>query len=57
MLWGEHDEFAPVAGAHRFQRELPDAELVVVEDAGHFVFEEAPERCAEAVTAFLAARL
>jgi haloalkane dehalogenase len=57
VLWGEHDEFAPVAGAHRFQRELPDVELVVLEDAGHFVFEDAPERCAEAVTAFLAARL
>lgn len=57
VLWGEHDEFAPVAGAHRFQRELPDVELVVLEDAGHFVFEEAPARCADAVTAFLAARL
>ncbi len=57
LLWGEQDEFAPVAGAHRFQRELPDAELVVIEDAGHFVWEDAPERCAAAVTAFLAARL
>jgi haloalkane dehalogenase len=57
LLWGERDEFAPVAGAHRFQRELPDTELVVLEDAGHFVWEDEPERCAAAVTAFLAARL
>ena len=54
LLWGENDEFAPVAGANRFERELPDTELVVVEGAGHFVFEDAPERCAEAVTSFLA---
>jgi haloalkane dehalogenase len=53
MFWGEDDRFAPVSGARRFERELPDTELVVVEGAGHFVFEDAPERAAEAVAAFL----
>jgi haloalkane dehalogenase len=53
LVWGERDDFAPVAGAHRFQRELPDTELVVVDGAGHFVWDEAPQRCAEALTAFL----
>jgi haloalkane dehalogenase len=57
LIWGASDPFAPVAGAHRFARELSDTELVVIEDAGHFVWEDAPVRCAEAVTAFLAARL
>jgi haloalkane dehalogenase len=57
LLWGEGDEFAPVRSAHRFERELADTELVVVEGAGHFVWEDAPEACADAVTAFLAARL
>ena len=57
LVWGENDEFAPLAGAHRFERELPDAELVVVEGTGHFVWEEAPERCARAVTSFLRDRL
>ena len=46
LLWGESDEFAPLAAAHRFQRELPDTELVVLEGAGHFVWDEQPERCA-----------
>jgi haloalkane dehalogenase len=54
LLWGANDAFAPVAGAHRFERDLPDTELVVIEDAGHFVFEDASERCAEAVTGFMA---
>ncbi len=53
LVWGEEDEFAPVAGAHRFERELPDTELVVVEGARHFVWEDAPEECAEALTGFL----
>jgi haloalkane dehalogenase len=53
LIWGRGDEFAPVAGAHRFERELADTELLVVEDAGHFVWDEAPERCSEALVAFL----
>jgi haloalkane dehalogenase len=53
LVWGETDEFAPLAGAHRFERELRDTQLVVVEGAGHFVWDEQPRRCAEALTAFL----
>ena len=32
-LWGEDDPFAPVAGAYRFQKEIPGAEVVAVEGA------------------------
>lgn len=53
IVWGEDDPFAPVTGAQRFDRELPDSELVVIEGAGHFVWEDAPERTREAVTQFL----
>ncbi len=52
-LWGENDEFAPVAGAYRFRKEIPNARVEVVEGAGHFLFADEPERCAEAVIAFL----
>ena len=54
LVWGEEDPFAPVAGAHRFEGELPGAELVLLEGAGHFVWEDEPARAAEAVSAFLA---
>ena len=54
ILWGEDDEFAPVGGAYRFNKQIPDSELVIVEGAGHFVYEDDPERCAREVTAFLA---
>lgn len=53
VLWGAGDRFAPVAAAERFHRELPDSELVVLDDAAHFVYEEVPERTAEEVIAFL----
>ncbi len=53
LVWGEEDEFAPVAGAHRFERELPDTDLVVVKGARHFVWEDAPEECGAALAGFL----
>jgi haloalkane dehalogenase len=54
ILWGETDRFAPLAGARRFEREIPRARLVVIEGAGHFVYDEQPERCAREVRDFLA---
>jgi haloalkane dehalogenase len=54
LLWGANDHFAPVSGAKRFERELPHTELVVAEGASHFVFEDAPDLAADAVTRFLA---
>ena len=53
ILWGEHDDYAPVAGAHRFAREIPHAELVVLEDAGHFLMEDDPERVGAEIGKFL----
>jgi haloalkane dehalogenase len=53
ILWGEDDPFAPVAGAHRFDKELPDTELVVIGGAKHFVFDDEPEACSAAVRSFL----
>ena len=53
LLWGENDAFAPVTGAHRFKKEIPHAELVVLEDVGHFVTEDAPQRVAAELRRFL----
>ncbi len=54
LLWGAEDQFAPVSGAHRLHEEIPGSELEIIDGAGHFVFETAPKRCNEAITAFLA---
>jgi haloalkane dehalogenase len=53
LLWGAEDPFAPLAGAKRFEREIPEAELVAIEDAGHFVYDEEPERTTREVVDFL----
>lgn len=54
ILWGADDQFAPVAGAERLQREIPRSRLVALEGVGHFVFDEAPERSVREVASFLA---
>ncbi len=53
ILWGEHDDYAPVAAAHRLKRDLPHADLDVLDDAGHFLQEDAPERVAREIAGFL----
>jgi haloalkane dehalogenase len=56
ILWGVQDKFASVKMAHRFHEELPGSELVVLEDAGHFVWDDQPERATGALVDFLARR-
>lgn len=53
LLWGATDPFAPVAGAHRFAREIPHAKLSVLDGTGHFLTEDAPAAVGEALSAFL----
>lgn len=53
ILWGANDPTVPVAGAHRFNREISDASLVILEDASHFLYDDDPVRCAREVVAFL----
>jgi haloalkane dehalogenase len=57
IIWGGRDRFASVRMAHRFQEELPDAELLVIDDAGHFVWEDAPKRTSSALVDFLERRV
>jgi pimeloyl-ACP methyl ester carboxylesterase len=44
ILWGAEDEWQPLAYAHRLQNDIRGAVLQVVENAGHFLMEDAPER-------------
>lgn len=39
IVWGEHDVIFPVTGAHPYLRDLPEAELHLL-DTGHFALEE-----------------
>jgi haloalkane dehalogenase len=55
IVWGAKDEFASVGSAHRFKKELPDAGLVVLDDAGHFLMEDDPVRVSREVADFVGA--
>jgi haloalkane dehalogenase len=57
ILWGVQDKFAGVKMARRFHDELPGSELVLLEDAGHFVWDDQPELASRALVDFLARRV
>ncbi|MBZ9937799.1 alpha/beta hydrolase [Mesorhizobium sp. BR1-1-16] len=43
VVWGTEDRLLPASQAPLFVEALPDARLLLVEDAGHFVMQEKPE--------------
>jgi haloalkane dehalogenase len=57
IVWGERDRFAGVRMAHRFHSELPDSELRIFDEAGHFVWEDVPEESTRLLVDFLRRRV
>jgi pimeloyl-ACP methyl ester carboxylesterase len=57
IVWGAKDEFAPIGGAYRFQKQIPGAQLVVLDDAGHFLMEDEPVHVATEIAKFLASTI
>jgi pimeloyl-ACP methyl ester carboxylesterase len=54
VAWGAEDKFFPRRLAERLAREIPRAQLELVEGARTFVPEDAPERLAELISKFVA---
>ncbi len=52
ITWGEHDEIFGAEGARAFLRDLPDAELHLL-DAGHFALESHGKEIADLIRGFL----
>jgi len=52
-IWGQHDPFFLPAGAEAYQRDLPDADIRLL-DTGHFALETHAGTIASAVADFLA---
>ncbi len=52
VVWGEHDEIFGPAGAHAFRRDLPQAEIHLL-DAGHYALESSGDQIAPLVRNFL----
>lgn len=54
LLWGAEDTWQPLTYAQRLAADIPGAELVVVDDAGHFLMEDQPARVRGEILDFLA---
>jgi pimeloyl-ACP methyl ester carboxylesterase len=53
LIWGAKDMLTPLAQGERLVKLLPGSQLVVIPDAGHQPFEEAPQAFNQALIAFL----
>ncbi|HET6605792.1 MAG TPA: alpha/beta hydrolase [Rhodopila sp.] len=53
VMWGRYDPSFAVGGAHAYRRDVPDAEVHVL-DAGHFALDEKVDEAAVLIRRFLA---
>lgn len=56
IIWGRDDTWIPVDRAHQLAESIPDAELEIVEDAGHLIQYDQPVRLAAALQRWLDSR-
>ncbi|MBD45747.1 MAG: hypothetical protein CMC65_11160 [Flavobacteriaceae bacterium] len=53
ILWGAEDLLIPVENAYKFQEDLPNNTLVILENTGHTPMEESPLESLAPVISFL----
>ncbi|WP_375206819.1 alpha/beta fold hydrolase [Hyphococcus sp.] len=53
LIWGKEDQVVYVTAATTFDERMPNAEVVIYEGVGHIPMEEAPDRTAADIDAFL----
>jgi pimeloyl-ACP methyl ester carboxylesterase len=53
VVWGKSDKLIPPVYADQFKKLIPQAEVSLIEQAGHMVPYEQPEAFVNAVTRFL----
>lgn len=53
LIWGADDAWQGVEWAERLRAAIPDSELHIVEDCGHFAMEDQPERISALLIDFL----
>lgn len=54
ILWGMDDKFQLLKFGKRLSDDIPNAKLIQIKDAGHFVMLDQPEEVADRVSSFLA---
>ena len=53
VIWGAKDTWIPLKHGHQFQRDIPNAKLVIYDDLGHIPMEEDLKRTAADARHFL----
>ena len=53
VAWGEEDGWLNPSQAPRLQEQIPGSELKLIQEAGHFVQEDAPEELGQLIVEFL----
>ncbi|MCA0931796.1 alpha/beta hydrolase [Lutimonas saemankumensis] len=53
VLWGQQDRLIPVENAHRFHKDLPNSQLVILSNSGHVPMEESPDESLNSLLNFL----
>ncbi len=53
IIWGEQDFLIPLENAYKFQRDLPNDTLVIMNGIGHLPMEESPGKLAPLVSEFI----
>jgi len=53
VVWGAHDPYIPVAMAERQRQAFPSAEIVILDNSGHWPFADDPDRVGREVEPFL----
>lgn len=56
LIWGSRDRVVPLRSAQGLRSALPQAELVVLDGAGHLPYEEMPQEFNRVLTGFLEGR-
>ncbi len=56
IVWGKNDKIFPAEGAHPYKRDLPDAELHLI-DTGHFALEDKADEMVPLIRDFLHRRV
>ncbi len=53
ILWGDKDRLIPVENAHKFQSDLANDTLVILDNIGHVPMEEDPQKTLQILRAFI----
>lgn len=53
ILWGRHDMFIRLSYAYRLSEDIRNSSLEIIDEAGHFLPEDQPEKTCETILKFL----